>query len=124
MSNDIEVAKLENAPDIGGLPVESNKALSLKQFYYDLSPFEDVGRDIMIWIVEKEYYDSTGSIDDRHIDDVVYANLIDTEDFQHHFTECMESAFEPYQPDEKWTRKKVHEYFKTQPNFTYKKIYQ
>ena len=88
-----------------------------KEFLYDFSPEEDVGEDVMVWIVDKEEFDSSGYISDQHIDDIVYSNVINPEEFSEKLWECMESCFEP--SDETWTKQDVHDYLATQPNFTY-----
>lgn len=100
---------------------------NMKEFLYcfvtedDDAEFEDTqavpSDELMVAIVDKDFYEETGYVSDRHISDEVAANTTDPDEFNKFFIESMESHFESW--SETISKQQVHEYFATQPNFTY-----
>lgn len=101
---------------------------NMKEFLYcfvteddDEPEFEDTevvpSDELMVAIVAKDFYEETGYVSDRHISDDVAANTTDPDEFNKLFIESMESHFESW--EETISIQQVHEYFATQPNFTY-----
>ena len=108
--------------------VVKNPKSNMKEFLYsfateegDGSEFEDTemvpSDELMVMIVDKDFYEETGYIADWHISDEVASNTSDPDIFNTLFIESMESHFESW--SENISKQQVHEYFATQPNFTY-----
>ena len=103
---------------------------NMKEFLYyfvteddDEPEFEDTqivpSDELMVVIVAKDFYEETGHVSDRHIsDEVLAANTTDPDEFNRFFTESMESHFESW--SENISKQQIHDYFATQPNFTYR----
>lgn len=85
-----------------------------KEYYFAMIPEEDVGDDAMFHVVEKEYFEREGYVDDRHIMDSLLSNLEFPEAFETEFDEACESMFEAMNMN----RKDTLEYLSNIKNFT------
>lgn len=108
--------------------VVKNPKSNMKEFLYsfvteegDGSEFEDTemvtSDELMVTIVDKDFYEETGYVSDRHISDEVASNTSDPDTFNALFIESMESHFESWSED--ISKQQIRDYFATQPNFTY-----
>lgn len=77
-------------------------------------PEEDVGDDAMFHVVEKEYFEREGYVDDHHIMDSLLSNIEFPDAFETEFDEACESLFEAMNMDRKDTLK----YLSNIKNFT------
>ena len=89
-----------------------------KQFYFAMTSREEVGNESWFTLVEKEFYDTHGYIDDQHILDIVLANVTNPTEFENEFFEECESQFQAGTMN----RKETLAYLKAQPNFTKKRL--
>ena len=70
-----------------------------KEYYYAMFPEEDVGDNAMFHVVEKEYFEREGYVDDHHIMDSLLSNLEFPDAFEAEFDEVCESMFEAMNMD-------------------------
>lgn len=90
----------------------------MKQFYFSMISREEVGNEAWFMLVEKDFYDNVGHLDDNHTNELVLANISNPLEFEQEFAEECESIYQAL----RFNRKETLAYLKAQPNFIKKRL--
>lgn len=90
----------------------------MKQFYFSMISKEEVGNEPWFMLVEKDFYDHIGHLDDNHTNDLILANITNPVEFEQEFAEECEGMYIALSKN----RKETLAWLKAQPNFIKKRL--
>lgn len=90
----------------------------MKEFYFSMISTAEVGNEPWFMLVEKNFYDRIGHLDDNHTNELVLANVTNPVEFEQEFAEECESMYLALNKN----RKETLAWLNSQPNFIKKRL--